>query len=213
MNQINKYSFSFTGAAAMISETLVVAEEYNRLNDWILVEKSLIENNLLNKVKQATFKREFREIKKRLSLLTHDQLQIMIHGGLDDAKAMILLSLVKTYSFFKDFIVEILSNKYLLFDYVLTETDYTKFFNAKSLSHVELNEITEATSNKVKQRVFTLLEQVGLITKTENGIILRPILSKETLNAILKEDPALLSSFLFSKEEIKVFLLKFNKDE
>lgn len=213
MNQINKYSFSFTGAAAMISETLVVAEEYNRLNDWILVEKSLIENNLLNKVKQATFKREFREIKKRLSLLTYDQLQIMIHGGLDDAKAMILLSLVKTYSFFKDFIVEILSNKYLLYDYVLTETDYTKFFNTKSLSHVELNEITEATSNKVKQRVFTLLEQVGLITQTENGIILRPILSKETLNAILKEDPALLSSFLFSKEEIKVFLLKFNNNE
>lgn len=203
-----KYTFSFTGASALIAETLVIAEEYNRLKDWKAVEKSLLDNNLLNKVKQATFKREFSEIKKRLSLLTQDQLQLMIHGSLDDAKAMILLSLIKAYTFLRDFIVEVIRNKYLLFDTVISDIDYIRFVNTKSLSHNELNAITEVTAKKVKQVVFKLLEQVGLITQARNGSILKPILNGKVIDVIIDDDPALLSAFLFSNEEIKTLLQK-----
>lgn len=203
-----KYTFSFTGASAMISETLVIAEEFNRLKDWKAVEKSLFDNNLLNKVKQVTFKREFSEIKKRLSLLTYDQLEIMIHGSLDDAKSMILLSLVKAYTFLKDFIIDVIRNKYLLFDTVVSEIDYIKFFNTKSLTHNELNEITELTSKKVKQVIFKLLEQVGLLTQAKNGSILKPILNSKIVDVIVDDDPALLNAFLFSNEEIKTLLQK-----
>ena len=203
-----KYTFSFTGASVLIAETLAIAEEYNRLNDWRAVEKSLLDNNLLNKVKQATFKREFSEIKKRLSLLTQDQLQLMIHGSLDDAKAMILLSLIKAYTFLRDFIVEVIRNKYLLFDTVISDIDYIRFVNTKSLSHNELNAITEATAKKVKQVVFKLLVQVGLITHSRNGSILKPILNGKVIDVIIDDDPALLSAFLFSNEEIKTLLKK-----
>lgn len=203
-----KYIFSFTGASALITETLVIAEEHNRLKDWKAVEKSLLDNNLLNKVKQTTFKREFSEIKKRLSLLTQDQLQLMIHGSLDDAKAMILLSLIKAYTFLRDFIVEVIRNKYLLFDTVISDIDYTRFVNTKSLSHNELNAITEVTAKKVKQVVFKLLEQVGLITQARNGSILKPILNTKVIDVIIDDDPALLSAFLFSNEEIKTLLQK-----
>ena len=207
---INKtrYTFSFTGASALITETLVIAEEYNSLKDWKAVEKSLVEKNLLNKVKRATFKREFSEIRKRLSLLTNDQLYLMIHGSFDDSKAMILLALVKTYSFLSDFIVEVIRNKYLLFDTVISDIDYIRFVNAKSLSHNELNVITEVTAKKVKQRVFKILEQVGLITQAKNGNILKPILNSKVIDVIIDDDPALLSAFLFSNEEIKSLLQK-----
>ena len=203
-----KYTFSFTGASALIAETLVIAEEYNRLKDWKAVEKSLLDNNLLNKVKQATFKREFSEIKKRLSLLTQDQLKLMIQGSLDDAKAMILLSLVKAYSFLRDFIVEVIRNKYLLFDTVVSEIDYIKFVNSKNLSHNELNAITEVTAKKVKQVIFKLLEQVGFITQAKYGSILKPILNSKVIDVIVDDDPALLNAFLFSYEEIKSLLQK-----
>ncbi len=203
-----KYTFSFTGASVLIAETLAIAEEYNRLNDWRAVEKSLLDNNLLNKIKQATFKREFSEIKKRLSLLTQDQLQLMIQGSLNDAKAMILLSLVKSYSFLHDFIIEVIRNKYLLFDTVISDIDYIRFVNTKSLSHNELNAITEATAKKVKQVVFKLLVQVGLITHSRNGSILKPILNGKVIDVIIDDDPALLSAFLFSNEEIKTLLKK-----
>ena len=203
-----KYTFSFTGASALIPETSVIAEEYNRLKDWKSVRKSLLDNNSLNKVKQATFAREFREIKKRLSLLTSDQLNLLIQGSRDDAKSIILLSLAKTYPFVKDFITEVLRNKYMIFDTVLTETDYNKFFNAKSLSHDELNTITELTAKKVKQRVYTLLDQVGLITQAKNGTILKPVLSSKVIEVIIEDDPSFLMVFLYSNEEIKSLIQK-----
>ena len=67
MVNTSKYSFSFTGASALIAETLVIAEEYHKLNNWNEVQIFLSNNNHLNKIKQGTFKREFSEIKKRLS--------------------------------------------------------------------------------------------------------------------------------------------------
>lgn len=207
-----KYTFSFTGASALITETLIIAEEYGRLKDWITVKNSLLEHNLLNKVKQETFKREFSEIKKRLSLLTQDQLKLIIQGSLDDAKAMILLSLVKAYSFLRDFIVEVIRNKYLLFDPVISEIDYIKFVKTKSLSHNELTAITEVTAKKVKQVIFKLLEQVGLITQAKNGTILKPILNSKVIDVIINDDPAFLYAFLFSNEEINRLLQKLKHD-
>lgn len=207
-----KYSFSFTGASALITETLVIAEEYHKLNDWNAVQISLLDNNHLNKVKQGTFKREFSEIKKRLSLLTPDQIQLMIKGSYEDAKSMILLSLVKAYPFVNDFIVEVLLNKYLLFDRTLLDSDYKRFVDSKCFQHPELERITEIMSKKVKQVVFKLLEQVGLITNIKNGIILKPFLSNQVLKVVLDDEPVYLSAFLFSSEEIKVLIEKSKDD-
>jgi len=204
----DKYSFSFTGASALITETLIIAEEYKNLQDWKAVKNSLMEHNSLNKIKQSTFKREFSEIKKRLSSLTEEQLYLLIHGSYDDSKAMILLSLIKVYTFLNDFIVEVLRNKYLQFDTIISENDYFKFVNSKRISHNELNEITEVTTKKVKQVIFKLLEQVGLVTQTKNGTILKPILSLAAVDVIINENPIQLSAFLYSNEEIKGYLKK-----
>ena len=132
----------------------------------------------------------------------------MIQGSLDDAKAMILLSLVKAYSFLRDFIVEVIRNKYFLFDTVISDTDYIRFIDTKSLSHNELTTITDVTAIKVKQVVFKLLAQVGLITRAKNGSILKPILNRTVIQVIINDDPALLNAFLFSNEEIKSLLKK-----
>jgi hypothetical protein len=133
---------------------------------------------------------------------------LLIHGSYDDSKAMILLSLIKVYTFLNDFIVEVLRNKYLQFDTIISENDYFKFVNSKSISHNELNEITEVTTKKVKQVIFKLLEQVGLVTQTKNGTILKPILSLAAVDVIINENPIQLSAFLYSNEEIKGYLKK-----
>lgn len=203
MNRIKKYNFSLTGASAMITETLIIAKEYESLKDWKLVEQTIKENNLLMKIKESTFKREFVEIKKRLSTLNQYQLSLLINGDLDETKAMIFLSLAKTYAFFFDFINEVVRNKYLMFDYILTDSDYIKFFNAKSFTHEELNNISEKTAKKVKQVVYKLMEQIGLIDSIKNGSILKPMISDKVLEAIINDNPEYLTVFFYQAEEIK----------
>jgi len=111
--QKSKYTFSFTGASALPAETLVIAEEYIRLQDWEKVKVSVQENNLMNKTKQNTSKRMYFEIKKRLELLTNEQLDLLVSGSPDESKAMVLLSLLKVYSFFKDFVIEVIRANFL----------------------------------------------------------------------------------------------------
>ncbi len=205
MNKIKKYNFSLTGASAMITETLIIAKEYDRLKDWKKVEQSIKENNLLMKIKESTFKREFVEIKKRLSTLNPSQLNLLINGDLDETKAMIFLSLVKTYSFFFDFINEVVRNKYLMFDYLLTDSDYIKFFNAKSFIHEELNNISDITAKKVKQVVYKLMEQIGLINNIKNGSIFKPMISDNVLEVIINDNPEYLTVFFYQADEIKNF--------
>lgn len=187
----------------MITETLIIAKEYESLKDWKLVEQTIKENNLLMKIKESTFKREFVEIKKRLSTLNQYQLSLLINGDLDETKAMIFLSLAKTYAFFFDFINEVVRNKYLMFDYILTDSDYIKFFNAKSFTHEELNNISEKTAKKVKQVVYKLMEQIGLIDSIKNGSILKPMISDKVLEAIINDNPEYLTVFFYQAEEIK----------
>ncbi|WP_159471218.1 DUF1819 family protein [Dyadobacter sp. 3J3] len=204
MVDYKKYSFSFTAASALIPETLVISEEYDRLRDWTLVRESVMNKNLLNKVKEATIKREFTEVKKRVMLLTDGQLSLLVNGSSDDVRAMILLGLVKTYHFLKDFIVEVVRNKYLVFDKPLHDIDYIKFFNSKVLFHSELENLTDSTKKKIKQVIFRILEEVYLFSNTKIPVILKPALSNYAVQAIVEDDPFLLNCFLFSNDEIRV---------
>ena len=194
-----------TGASALITETLVVAEEYHRLSDWTLVKESLISNNLLNKIKHSTFNREFAEIKKRINNLSQQQIELMVSGDMDEAKSMIFLSIIKSYDFFKDFMIEVLSHKFQLFDRFLADSDYNRFINYKNINHPELLTITPETASKVKQVIFRILEQLGILTSAKNGTIIKPMLSSKSIEVIVNDDANLLAGFLYSNEEIKNF--------
>ena len=198
-----KYSFSFTGASALTAETLVIAEEYIRLQDWEKVKISVLEYNLINKIKLRTSKTIYFEIKKRLELLTKEQLNLLVTGSSDESKAMVLLALLKAYSFFKDFVIEVIRAKFLLYNNNIEASDYNSFFNAKAITNNELNTITEKTTNKVKQVLFKMLVQVGLINSAKDGIIIKPFLSDDSIKAILNDDATLLAGFLCSDAEIR----------
>ena len=127
----------------------------------------------------------------------------MVSGDLDEAKSMILLSILKSYDFFNDFMVEVLGHKFQLFDRFLDDSDYSRFINYKNINHPELLTITPETASKVKQVIFKILEQLGIITSAKNGTIIKPMLSVKSIEVIINDDPNLLSGFLYSYEEIK----------
>jgi hypothetical protein len=123
------------------------------LQDWEKVKVSVQENNLMNKTKQNTSKRMYHEIKKRLELLTNEQLNLLVSGSPDESKAMVLLSLLKAYSFFKDFVIEVIRAKFLLYNNNIVTSDYTSFFNAKAITNNEL-EYYNRKNNKQSKTGF-----------------------------------------------------------
>lgn len=204
-----KYILSFTAASLLVHENEVIADLYLQSNDWDKVQHEVIENNILQKGTVATRKREFSELKKRLTALTDLQLSYFSEATSSDSKYLALLSCFKLYQFMFEFATEIMRGKLLLFDYQLINSDYESFYDSKALSHDNLNNISETTQKKLKQVLFKILEQSELIDSVKNKNIQKPYLSEDLIKLIVQDDPKYLSAFLYSDNEINDYIKRF----
>ena len=137
MVENKKYILSFTAASLRLNEMVKVAsalmdDDSTNLNE---VRDSRI---VFGSVKNRTTEREFREIKHRLEKLTPDQLEVLVHGDLISQKQIAFLGVCKHYDFIRDFTVDVIRDKALVFDYQIRESDFNSFINSKISTHPEL---------------------------------------------------------------------------
>jgi hypothetical protein len=159
-------------------------------------------NDQIGKEKESTNVRQFRELKHRLKTLTAEEVDILSNGSLVDQKHVALLAICKTYRFISDFIVEVIRDKVLVYDFEIRESDYNSFINRKSFDHPELESLTESSRTKIKTVLFRMLAEVGLIDNAKSRVIQPVLLSDELEKVIVKDNPELLKIFLKPDREI-----------
>jgi len=196
MVAIEIYDFSFTASSL-------------RLNDMRLVARHQVEATQIDFVNElgngnsSTGKRMLAEFNKRLSLLTKDELEILVNGDLTSQKQIAFLAVCKAHAFIRDFVVEVLREKILIFDYEITEGEYHSFYRRKSELHPELELRTDITQNKIKQVVFKILEQAGLIDSVKSKNIQPQLLEQNLLKTIATSDRQWLKVFYMSDMDIE----------
>lgn len=201
MSKSNKYDFSFTASSLRINEMVAVAAYFK--------ERKHTESELVNQIgngKLSTGKRIYRECKKRLSQLTENQKKQFIEGDLITQKQTAFLAIAKLHRFIKDFTVEILREKLLLFDYHLTDGEYVSFYNRKTETNPELETFTENTKKKIKQVTFKILEQSGIIDNVKTKTIQPQIMNERFKRVIVEDNPEWLKIFLLGDSEIEEIL-------
>lgn len=195
MTDTLKYDFSFTASSLRLNEMILVAKAHleNRTIDFV---------NELGNGKSTTGKRMLMEFDKRISILTPQQLQLLAQSDLTTQKQIAFLAVCKTYGFIRDFTVDVLREKYLVFDYKITEGDYIGFYRRTSELHSEMDNFTELTIQKLRQVTFKILEQSGLIDSVRNREIIPQIIDNKVVNAIKKDNLEWLKIFLISDLDI-----------
>lgn len=202
MVENNKYILSFTAASLRLTEMVKVAsalrdDDSTNLNE---VRDSRI---VFGSIKNRTTEKEFREIKHRLEKLTSDQLEVLVHGDLISQKQIAFLGVCKHYDFIRDFTVDVIRDKALVFDYQIHESDFNSFINSKLSTHPELEEFSETTLKKGKQVMFRILEQAGIINNAVDKMIQPQLLQKDVIKSIVVDDPQWLKIFLMPDNDIK----------
>lgn len=197
-----KYLFTYTTCSLLVPETIEVIKKYQELKDWNKVRELVIEDNILQKNAISSRKRIFSELKRRIKSLTNQELSIITQLGDSQLKYLVFLSILKTYRFIYEFMVEVVLQKYLLFDYKILNSDYESFFESKQLNVEQLNQITDTTKYKLKQVLFRMLEEVQIIDDTKNKIIKKPYLDEELAKVIVLDNPNYLKGFLYNDYEI-----------
>src|SRR5690606_14768263 len=105
-----KYRLSFTAASLRLPEMSEMAKRF--LEEG---HKKITKEDIITGGNTRTTDREFRELKFRLVTLTPQQLEFLAFGDFLIQKQIALLSICKLYGFIRDFIVEVLREKALVF--------------------------------------------------------------------------------------------------
>ena len=178
-----KYSTSFSvGGGFFYNESTLLAELIIELKNWQLVREQVEENNLLQARTIATSGRFFREVSSRLKELSEEELQVLVEGSHQEKNQIIWLAICKKHKFIRDFVVEVVREKYLNLNSDLSKTDYDIFYAAKAEWHEELDRLALSTRNKMKASVFKILRQAGIIT--DKNKIISTVLSPRVSKAI-----------------------------
>lgn len=197
------YSLSFTAASLMYFETEQVANLYLEHQDWNVAKQLVIDENILQKGTVSTRKREFAEIKKRLKDLNNNELKFITECTIDELKFFCLYLCSRSYRLLYEFIVEVVREKYLMFDYSIFDSDYARFIESKTASSIKLQKMTEKTHYKIKQVIFKILAQSGLIDSVKTKNIQKPYIPKELETIVANFSVKYLAVFLYSDTDIK----------
>ena len=186
---IKKYRFSFTAASLKVHEMVLLAEELkNRDLDLEDLDPSILKKKRLN-----TNKREFSELILRMKQLSDDEISALTFMSVDNQRLICFISCIRTYLFLKEFVEEVILENIKLLKFSIDELDYTVFFNRKALEYNQVENLAESTKYKIKQVLFKMLEQAGLIDHVSSKRIVIPYLNLQIQN-------------LFSREELKYLL-------
>jgi hypothetical protein len=195
LNQTDKYEFSFTGANLRLQDMLTIGKSEEGGTDL----NTTID---LGRGKSSTGKSIYSKLLKRIKALTSLQLYLLLNSDLISQKHIAFLSVCKCHGFIREFVIEVIREKYLVFDYEVNEADYISFYRRKNELHFEMDTLKIYTQKKIRQVTFRILEQGGLIDNTKNKIIQTQIIDQKVLSAIIADNPEWLKLFLMSDIDI-----------
>lgn len=165
---VDRYRLSFTTGGLFLQEAPVIVERYLALRNWSQTRDQVRNDNLLQVRTAAAALRISKELISRLELLASDELEELVNGNARDRGYLLWVAACRRYAIIHDFAIEVLREHYLLMRRQLTFGDYDTFYNAKALWHTELDEIAQSTQHKLRQNLFRMLRDAGLISDQQH---------------------------------------------
>jgi hypothetical protein len=164
------YNLSFSTGGLFLRESVELASRYLDLEDWGRVREQAVSENLLQTRTQSSAKRAIQEILHRLKVLSHDELCLLVSGSSQDQAQLLWLAVCRYYPFIGDFAREVIRERYLSLRHDLGYEDFEAFVRSKFGAHPELEAIEESTLNKVRQILFRMMREAGILSK-DNSLI------------------------------------------
>ncbi|MAM30279.1 MAG: hypothetical protein CMC13_14775 [Flavobacteriaceae bacterium] len=192
------YDFSFTGFSLRLKEMVKVATAKSQNIEFNAVQE-------IGNGNTKTTKNFLNDINKRLNSLTEEELTLFVEGDLHTQRQIAFLSVCKVHGYIRDFVVEVLREKVLVYDYQISEGEYLSFHRRKLDERSKMNDFSELTHKKIRQVLFKILEQAGIIDNTKNKEIQPQLVDSKLMRIIANDDKEWLKLFFVSDTDIENF--------
>lgn len=183
-----RFAMSFTSGGLLAREADVIAGIYLRARDWTVVRSTIADGNLLQSRKASSSIRVTRETIQRLKTFDDAELELLADGSLTERSQLLWVGACRRYELIGDFAEEVLRERFLLLTPTLDLEDFDRFVVRKSLWHPELDDLKPSTRAKLRQNLFRMLHESGLLG--ESGEIIPAVLSERIYGALAARNPS-----------------------
>ncbi|MEV0466514.1 DUF1819 family protein [Nocardia tengchongensis] len=183
-----RYALSFTTGALLAREAAVLAPIYLEDRDWKLVRSRAVEGNLLQARTHSTGVRLVRETINRLSVLTGDEVELLVDTTASERAYLLWAAACRRYNLIGEFADEVLRERYLTLASTLGYEDFDSFVRTKALWHEELATIKESTLQKLRSNLFKMLQEAELLSNA--GYIIPAVLSERVAATLSAHTPS-----------------------
>lgn len=159
-----RYALSFTTGGLLVREAEVLAPVYVEHRDWTKVRDVAVVENLLQARTRSTGIRRVRETVKRLSALSDLEVGILAEITASERGHLMWAAACRRYDLIGEFAEEVLRERFLTLAGTVSYGDYDSYYRGKAMWHDELSEVTDLSYKKLRQVLFRMMIEGGLIT-------------------------------------------------
>lgn len=161
-----RYELSFTSGGLLATESATVAALYVADRDWSRIRAVAVEENVLQLRTRTSAVRRVREVVKRLSALSDEEIASLLDLTGTDQAHLMWAAACRRYGLIGAFAEGVLRERFLTLAGTVAYTDYDSFYRAQAAWHEELNGVTDPTYRKLRQNVFRMLKEAELLSPT-----------------------------------------------
>ena len=193
----NSYLISFTAGGLLYDETISLQPYLNDEKIELIANEVKI-NKYLQTNSQAARQRIIQEVKKRYLAVGGNAFLIFNKLDQNEQRIFIFYTCLKTYGIILDFIFDVVVEKWLSRDIDVNADDVLYFLDKKTSNHLEIDQWTATTKQKVATVMIRMLKEVGILRDAK---IMALDASDEYWNYFVKiGEPWFLQACLLNKE-------------
>ncbi len=165
--------------------------------------KTLLENDVLDSSSANNLKRKVGILLKRFAVLDEILIDELANADIATTEFITFYSVLKNEKLLFDFLNETIYNNYIKLKKYITKEEIDSFMIEKARQVQEINNWTEDSKNRMKNKVLEFSIKGGYLKKEKNDYtIIFPSVSRRTVEHIRKIESNELVSMLFLEKGI-----------
>ena len=185
---MQEYSSGFTSERLVKNEMKLVIKLYLDGKTKQEIRDLIIDENLFNMRSINSIKETLGKINRRVSFLDETLMRLYINHSNNDSDAILLYTFLTSFRIAREFVIEIIYDKWNNFKREITLGDINIFLEEKSMQSDVVSNWTEATTKRIRNRILEFCEGCGLLQKQKGNYTITPILISKEMKTYIEND-------------------------
>lgn len=183
---MQEYSAGFTSERIVKNEMKLVIQLYLNGKTKEEVTDLVIDENLFNMRSIDSIKETLGKINRRIGFLDETIMKLYVNGGKNDSSAILLYTFLTSFRIAREFVIEIVYDKWSNFKKEVTLGDINMFLEEKAKQSDIVSNWTEATTKRIRNRILEFCTGCGLLQKQKKEYIITPIIISQEMKIYIE---------------------------